>query len=213
MNDETCENGLPSNPPLAKNGTEPGDLLARLPWVAAACFALFAGLMSAAYLALRAEVAALRDQAALAEIQSKVLRQQIEAEHILSARRMADLTSDLQGPRDFGQLQVFPLAPPAGAVSKSCAVVVRDQDRQVGELVVSALPVLASDQSYQLWLFDSAHAAGISLAAFAGDSDSNYVCVSFKLDRPGATGAGFKVTCERKGGASVPEGPVLLARR
>jgi len=74
MNDETRENGLPAKPPLAKSGTEPGDLLARLPWVAAACFALFAGLMSAAYLALRAEVAALRDQAALAEIQSKILR-------------------------------------------------------------------------------------------------------------------------------------------
>jgi anti-sigma-K factor RskA len=71
--------------------------------------------------------------------------------------------------------------------------------------------VLASDQSYQLWLFDSEHPAGISLAVFAVDSDSNDVCISFKLDRPGATGAGFKISRELKGGASVPEGPVVLA--
>ncbi len=211
MNDETRENRMPVDPPMAKSAAAPTDLPARLPWFVAAGFALFAGLMLAAYLALRAEVTAVREQAALAEIQGKVLRQQIEAEHILSARRLADLTGELQGPRDLGRLQVFSLTPPAGVDSASRAVVVQDQDRQEGELVVSALPMLAPDRSYQFWRFDSEHPAGTSLAVFAVASDSSQTCVAYKLPRPGGAGTTFKVSLEHKGGATVPEGPVVLA--
>jgi hypothetical protein len=37
------------------------------------------------------------------------------------------------------------------------------------------------------------------------------VTVPFKLDRASANGARYKISIERKDGATVPEGPVVLA--
>jgi anti-sigma-K factor RskA len=88
-----------------------------------------------------------------------------------------------------------------------------DPDLKEGELVVSALPAPEADKSYQLWLFDSEHPAGKSIAVFAVDSRSIQVRVPFKLGHSGAAGASFKVSIERKGGASIPGGPVVLASR
>jgi Anti-sigma-K factor rskA len=212
MNGETREKETPAIPPPANNAAGPADWPSRLPCLAAAGLALFAGLTVVAYLALRTEVTALREQAALAEIQAKVLQQQLEAERILSARRLADLTSELQGSRDLGRLQLLALSPPDGVLSASRALVVQDQDRREGALLAFALPAPGPDRSYQLWLFDSEHPVGTSLAVFTVDSDSNQVCIPFKLDRPGTSGADFKVSLERKGGASAPEGTVVLTR-
>ena len=201
----------PADPPLAYFRTAPTGVFAWLPWFAAAGFALLAGFMLPAYFALRSEAVVLREQAALAEIQEKTLRQQIEAEHILSARRMMDLRRELQGQHGLGRLQVIPLVSPTDVASPSLAVAVWNPDSPEGELVVAALPALALDKSYQLWLFDPQHPAGTSLAVFAVDSTSDQVRVPFKLDRPGVTGASFKVSLENKGGASAaPEGPVVL---
>ena len=209
--DEIRDRETPPDEPPANRPAAPVGLPAWLPWFAAAGFALIAGLMLAAYLALRAEMTVKRDQAALAEIQGKTLRQQIEAEEILSARRLADLRSELQGPRDLGRLLVLPFAPSAGVASPSLAVAVLDPESQDGELVVSALPAPAPDRNYQLWLFDSEHPSGFSLAVFAVDSAAAEILVPFKLNRTSANGARYKVSIERKGGASVPEGPVVLA--
>jgi anti-sigma-K factor RskA len=90
-------------------------------------------------------------------------------------------------------------------------VAVLDPDRQEGELFVAALPAPAPDKSYQLWLFDSEHPAGASLAVFVVDSAGAEVTVPFKLDRASANGARYKISVERKDGAPVPEGPVVLA--
>lgn len=212
MNDDEIRDcGTPPDAPPANSPVAPAGLLAWLPWFAAASFALLAGFMLFSWFALRAEIAVLRDEATLAEIQGKTLRQQIEAEEILSARRLADLRSELQGPRDLGRLLVLPFAPSAGVASPSLAVAVLDPESQDGELVVSALPAPAPDRNYQLWLFDSEHPSGFSLAVFAVDSAAIEVRVPFKLDRTSANGARYKVSIERKGGASVPEGPVVLA--
>ena len=209
--DEIRDRETPPDEPPANRPAAPVGLPAWLPWFAAAGFALIAGLMLAAYLALRAEMTVQRDQAALAEIQGKTLRQQIEADEILSARRLADLRSELQSPRDLSRLEFFPLVSPTNVAADFPAVAVWDPDSQEGELVVWALPALAQDKSYQLWLFDSAHPAGTSLAVFAVDSAAAEILVPFKLNRTSANGARYKVSLERKGGASVPEGPVVLA--
>jgi hypothetical protein len=212
MNDDEIRDcGTPPDAPPANSPVAPAGLLAWLPWFAAASFALLAGFMLFSWFALRAEIAVLRDEATLAEIQGKTLRQQIEAEQILSARRLTDLRSELQSPRDLSRLEFFPLVSPTNVAANFPAVAVWDPDSQEGELVVWALPALAQDKSYQLWLFDSAHPAGTSLAVFAVDSAAAEILVPFKLNRTSANGARYKVSLERKGGASVPEGPVVLA--
>jgi hypothetical protein len=160
--DETNDRGDTPDAPPDNRPVAPGGLLAWLPWLAATGFALFAGAALSAWFALRSEVAVMRDQAALAEIKEKTLRQQIEAEEIISDRRMADLRDKLESPRDLGRLRVLPFVPTGGIAQPSRAVAVLDPDRQEGELFVAALPAPAPDKSYQLWLFDSEHPAGAS---------------------------------------------------
>jgi hypothetical protein len=212
MNDDQIDDPCkPPDPPQAGSPAAPSGLLCWLPWLAAAGFALLAGFALAAYFALQAQVAILRDEALLAEIQGKTLRQQIEADQIIAAQRLADLRNALAGPRDLDRLLVIPFASAGGAASPSVAVAVLDPDRREGELIVSALPALASDKSYQLWFFDAMHPAGTSLAVFAIDSTTTAVRIPFKLSRSNADGARFKISLERKGGASTPEGLVVLA--
>jgi hypothetical protein len=66
-----------------------------VPWVAAACLALAAGQMARLYVAVRAENIALRDQAALADVERKSADNQLEAERILAARELADARAAL----------------------------------------------------------------------------------------------------------------------
>jgi len=209
MNPENREDRTPMAP--AGSTTAPVGLFAWLPWLVAVSFVLLAAFLLAAFLVLRAEVAALRDQAALAEVQGKVLQQQIDAERILSAHRLADLASDSAGPRDLSRLQIIPLTPPAGAASSPpSGIAVLDSERREGLLVAWALPAIATDRTYHLWLVDSENPAGASLAAFLPDPGADPVRIPFKLDHPAATGAHFRVSLERKGGVAAPEGPVVL---
>ncbi len=214
MNDDPIS---ASNPPLdprpAGGWAASACLRGWLPWFLAAAFALFAGFMLQAHLSLQSEIVVLREQRALDSIEVKTLRQQIEAEHILSARRLADARGADQEARDLARLQVVPLLPPADVASGFLAVAVWNPVSQEGELVVAALPAPPPDKSYQLWLFDPEHPAGTSAAVFAVDPASNQARVPFKLDRSGLTGASLKISLERKGGAAAPEGPVVLAGR
>ena len=100
---------------------------------------------------------------------------------------------------------------PTTVASTSLAVAVWDPDRQEGELVVFALPALEPDKSYQLWLFESDHPAGTSVAVFGVDPSAAQTRVPFKLSGAGAGEARFKVSLEPKGGAAAPAGPVVLA--
>jgi len=204
----------PNNP--QEVGREPQltpSLRSWLPWFAAAAFALLAGFVLAAYFALQTEVIVLRDQAELAEIQGKTLRQQIEAGQILSARRLADLRSEIDGSRNLDRLLVISLTGTADATARSTAVAVLDPDRQAGELIVSLLPAQEPDKTYQLWLFDSEHPGGVSLAVFSVDSAAAGVRVPFKLNPSRINNSCFRISLEHKGGASVPGGPVVLASR
>jgi hypothetical protein len=214
MNDDTVGNhAAPEDPQAAGSPASTVRMPAWLPWFTAAVFALLAGFVLAVCYALRAELTVVGGQASLAEIQGRTLRQQIEAERILSARRLADLRGELQRPRDPGRLQVVPLAPPVGVVPGSVAVAMWDPDFWDGQLVVSGLPAIASDKSYQLWLFDSEHPAGTSVAVFSADSASNLVRIPFGLQHSCSPGASFRVSIEPKGGSAAPAGPVVLASR
>ena len=155
----------------------------------------------------------MQSRAALQEIEGKSLRQQIEAERILSARRVADLLDELHARTDPGQFQVVPLACQPDAALPSLAVVVWNPGRQEGELVLAGIPALPPDEDYQLWITDSEHPVAVSAAVFTLDSVSNGFRVPFKFDQPRANAAGFTVSVERKGGATSRQGPVILSSR
>jgi anti-sigma-K factor RskA len=202
--------------PLARSADAPpkagpSGLLAWLPWIAAAVLALLAGFLIEAYFAARTEIVALDEQSALAAIEIKSLQQRIEAERLLSARRIADLSIATQDLYDLGQCAVVPLLSPATGASSPLAVVVWDARRQQGTLVARKLPALAADQSYQLWMVDSRYPSPFGAGGFGGDAAGGEIRFSFKSDRPVAPSAGFVVSVEPKGPALQIAGPVVLS--
>lgn len=204
---------LPADRPPAAGRIVPFGLWVWLPWIAAAGLALLSGWLLQAYVASREELALTRSQAALREIEGKALQQQIEAERILSARRVADLLDELHARNDPGQFQVVPLVCQPDAALPRLAVVVWNPERQEGELVLAGFPALPPDKDYQLWITDSEHPVAVSAAVFALNSMSDGFRVPFRPDQPLANTAGFTVSVERKGGAPSRQGPVILSSR
>ncbi len=189
----------------------PLPLLAWLPWIAAGGFALLAGFLGQAYFATRSEIIALRERGALAEIENKSLRQQMEAERILSARRISDLLATPRAQDRLAGLRVVPLVSPGGSTPSGLAVAVWDPDRQEGELAASHLPSLPPDKDYQLWMVDPQYPNPVSAGILAIGPTTNEVRTPFKPDRPVAAAVRFTVSVERKGGVPQAEGPVVLA--
>ena len=68
-----------------------------VPWAAAACFAICAALLGTRYIASQSEIAALRDRNALVDIAVKTAEQQLEAERIITRRRLTDMQEQLAG--------------------------------------------------------------------------------------------------------------------
>lgn len=207
-----------NTPPSAlegKSGTGgtliPLPLLAWLPWIAAGGFALLAGFLGQAYFAARSEIIALRERGALAEIENKSLRQQMEAERILSARRISDLLATPRAQDRLAGLQVVHLVSPDGSTSSGLAVALWDPDRQEGELAISHLPPLPPDKDYQLWIVDPQYRNPVNAGILAIGSTTSGARTPFKPDRPVPAAARFTVSVERKGGVPQAEGPIVLA--
>jgi anti-sigma-K factor RskA len=68
----------------------PASLWRILPWAAAACLAFMCAWLGQRYVSARSEVTALRQRQELAEINLKSTEQQLEAERILTQRRLQD---------------------------------------------------------------------------------------------------------------------------
>ena len=186
-------------------------LLAWLPWIAAGGFALLAGFLSQAYFAARAEMIALREQGALAALESQGLQQRIEAERILSARRLADLRAGLPEPGGLARLKIVPLVSARGFAAPALAVAVWDPVRQEGELVAANLPPPAPDKDYQLWIMDPQYPDPVGAGVLTVGTTAGDVRILFKPDRPVAAAARFAVSLERKGGVPRAEGPIVLS--
>lgn len=77
-----------------------------VPWAAAACLALSAAWLGQRYIAASSEAATLRDRQELAEISLRSTQQQLEAERILTARRLQDAQAQLaSATAELGQAQ------------------------------------------------------------------------------------------------------------
>jgi hypothetical protein len=199
-----------SEPPLVRRGGGPSGLLDWLPWIAAAVFAALTGLLVQIHYAKQAELLMLREQMALTGIEVRSLQQQIEAERILSARRVADLVSEQHAQARPG-VEVVPLVPRADGTPSSMAVAVWSPGLQDGELVVVRLPLPGPDRSYQLWITDPRNPVPASAGAFTVDPAATNGRVHFKTDRPVPVGAAFAISVVRRDGAPNAEGPIVLS--
>lgn len=196
----------PANEPAAVG---PVGFLGWLPWIAAGLAALLAGFLIEVYLANRTEIAILNDQDALARIESKSLQQRLEAERILAARRIADLTVATDGLYDLADCDFIPLRAPAGG-NPPTAMVVWDARRQQGTLVAFGLPLPVPGREYRLWIVDSAAPAPLVAGALAREPAGSKVRLAFKPGRTVRGTPGFLLTLEAAGPAARPEGPLVL---
>jgi hypothetical protein len=190
-------------------GRVPPGPLAWLPWLAAAGFALLAGFLGQEYFAAKSEIVALGAQNSLANLETRGLQNQLEAERILNAQFLAEFSSGKNGPADLGRFQ-FLLMQSSNARSGS-AMMVWDPDRQEGLLVMSDVPAPAPDREYRLWIVDSRRPAPVAGGLLTIPQAAGEARVSFRLNELVSAAAKVFVSVEPKGGTSGATGPVLLS--
>jgi len=201
------------------------------PWAIAACLAVCAAWTGRLYLANRSETAILHDQQALADLELRSVRNQLEAERIVNQRELTDTRQDLadasgrlaelhreiaditRAQKASGSLasyKIADLASTAGNEPQKLAVAVWCPSMQEGILAVSNLPRLPAGKDYQLWVIDPHYPAPVSGGVFAVDRATGEAYVTFKTSQPIQSIAKFAVSLERKGGATEPQGPIIL---
>ena len=186
----------------------PMGVLAWLPWIAAAGFALLAGFLWQAFFAAKGELVGLHEQAELAVVEAKSLQQQLEAERILAARRLADTAIEGRASAAMTESEFVVMLPPPADFS-TVAVARWNPREQEGTLVVQGLHVLPNDKTYQLWISDSTTppwSAGIFDAAATGETR-----FTFKSARPTRKGVRFSLTIAPRGGGLTLTDPVVLS--
>ena len=184
--------------------------LAWLPWIAAVGLALLLGFLGQAYFAARSELTAMREQAALTDIENQTLKQRMEAERILLAHQMAGGSA---GAADISQLQIVPLATPDGAKPIAAAFVIWDARRRQGELAVFQLPGLPRDQNYRVWISDPQNPEAVSAGMFTVPPTGGDARVSLRPAKPVAGAARFTIAVESVAGEPGQPGQVVLSSR
>jgi hypothetical protein len=203
-------------------------------WAAGAVLALGAAWFGQRYVAVRSELAVLRDQNELADIALKSVQQQLEAERIITRRRLQDARQPLAGvhpPMSNGSvgianpssavktesalahLKITMLASRMKEYSLARAVCVWDPARQEGVLNAEHLPTLAANEDYRLWLVDPQYPNPVDGGGFTVDPESGQARLTFESRQPIGAGNAFAVTRERKGGGATPGGPFILFGR
>ena len=92
---------------------------------------------------------------------------------------------------------------------KALAVIVWDEEKQQGIVKLDQLARPAADRHYQLWMIDPNRASPES-AGIVPVGEDGLAQASFKPSRAIRSVNGFAISIERKGGASAPEGPIIL---
>lgn len=184
----------PRNPTATRSApprAAPPGVLAWLPWLAALAFALLAGFLGQLWLGSRSEIVALREQKALAEIDAQSLRQQMEAERILAARRLADASAASPAKEDLSRLTLLPLRAP-GSGGASATLVLAPQGR-AGLLTAHGLRPLRGHQQYQVWLLRHGQGPSVCVGTFSGQATDGEIRIPLVFRQPPGEADSFAV--------------------
>lgn len=180
-----------------------------LPWAAAACFALIAGLFWMRGTNLSAEAQSLAAQRELAEVAYKLAQSQLAERTLLAERAISDLGSRLKQTEDLGRLRVTALASLVNNSPEARAIAVWDPSQQSGLLTVEKLPAIAAEQDYQIWVIDPDYPIPVDGGVFKPGADGKAV-LTFKGDKAVQKVTAFAISLEKKGGVPKAEGPLVL---
>lgn len=127
------------------------------------------------------------------------------------AREARDLENLLAAARqraDLAQMKVVTLSSQLNA--EYLATVGWDDENQKGILDVRRLPEAEAEKIYQLWVIGGSGESPVSAGVFRLGSDGT-ARVEFNPVAPVRNAQTFAVSLEKAGGATAPEGPIVLA--
>lgn len=202
-----------------------------LPWALAASFAVCTAWLGVRYYAESMETKSLAQQRALADIALKTADAQVEAEHIIAERVLADyakfksdtdgrlaaaqkaeadaraevatLNDRLKQEGDLARLRIATLASMLHNSPEALAVAVWDPLKGSGVLTTERLPATGADQRYELWVIDS---KPVSAGVFTVDADGR-AHIEFKPVHPVGRPAKFAVSREKNDGLPAHAAP------
>ena len=149
------------------------------------------------------------------EAQKQALVTEIESlrKHETEAKaQTAKLTAEvaaLKKQEQESQLQIATLQSKVWEYRKSEMLVVWDQKRNQGVVVLDKMPKVDSDQDYQLWVVDPNKPDPVSAGVVTVDSKGS-VKTSFKPVEAVSGEAKFALSIEKKGGVPKSEGKLLM---
>jgi anti-sigma-K factor RskA len=199
-------------------------------WLVAVSLATAAGLAFATtwlgerYLAARSENDLLRQQAALADVALRGVRNQLAAERLVAGRELADaraglseagrqiaaLNRQLKAEGDLAHFKLAALTSLLGNSPQALAIAVWDPNEQKGFLKVSHLPAPGANKDYQLWVIDPQYANPVDGGTFQVDPQTGEATIPFSAGKRIGSAQKFAVSMERKGGVPKAEGPIVL---
>jgi len=181
--------------------------VSKVGWITALVGALLAAFFYFRQMTLSAEVKLERNQAELAQVEIKALKQQLYAERILAERQIASLNKNTQKAPDT--LVFAHLSPPENGAVSPAALVAWLPSRQSGILFTEKLPTPKDDEELRLWL-EEANSGPVS-AGVIMIGPGRLTKVEFKAAKPLGLSVRFFVTRERKDNTGAPSGPILMS--
>jgi hypothetical protein len=188
---------LPAPPPSTSS------LLSKLGWSLAVALGLLAALLACRYYALASAVTLLTNDAELNRIEVQSLQQQLEAERIIAARQIADLTQ-----ATTESLVLVRLATPEPGNTNPCAIIVWQPSSQGGIFFAEQLPTPGLDEVYRLWI-ETDRRSPIN-AGEVKVTPTGPTHVVFHATQPLSEPTRFLLTRERVGGEPSSPGPVVM---
>lgn len=129
-----------------------------------------------------------------------------------ASAQIAKLTADLEALKkqeQESQLQIATLQSKVWEYRRSEMLVVWDQKRSQGVVMLDKMPRVESDKDYQLWVVDPNKPAPISAGVVTVDSKGSVKTV-FKPVEAVTGEAKFALSVEKKGGVPKSEGQLLM---
>jgi anti-sigma-K factor RskA len=179
---------IPSAPPRSKV------IWLVLPWAIAACLAV-------GCIVLGLERTRLEKENTRASQELLVLQQKVA--------RVEESLATLEKRNLLAEVTIATLKAQVASYETASAVVVWDKDQKNGVLQLDKLPPPAAGKDYQLWVIDPKIAQPVSAGVLAVPNNG-LIRASFHPVSPIESAAAFAISVEKAGGASKPEGQIIL---
>jgi anti-sigma-K factor RskA len=193
-----------------------------LPWALAACFAIVCGILQLERTRLRDRIEQVSQELAAVSQKNAQVSQELTAVSQKNAQVSQELTAvsqknakaaeelaALQKRNFFAEMQIATLKAQVSAYGTASAVVVWDKNQKSGVLQLDKLPPAAKGKDYQLWVIDPKIPQPVSAGVLAVTNDG-LIRTSFHPTAPIGSAAAFAISIEKSGGASKPEGQIIL---